>query len=791
MKLSMNWLRDWVNTELSTSELAEHLTLAGLEVEGIEPVAPPGLDAVVAAKILSSEPHPNADRLKICRVDDGSGCELQIVCGAPNARAGMLVPLAPVGARLPGDLRIRKSKIRGVESYGMLCSGQELGMVGSDGLLELDAAGSPGEKLSVALGLDDEILEISLTPNRGDCLSIAGVARDLACVLDTELKVAFNDRPVTAQTSRQLQVRVECAQDCSTYAGRVIEGLNPEAQSPLWMRERLRRSGLRSINPLVDVTNYVLLELGQPMHAFDLDKLQGGLGVRRGRVGETLRLLNEQSIELSADELLITDDSGPVALAGAMGGLGTAVTNATCNVFLESACFAPAAVAGTGRKFKLSSDSLHRYERGVDPDLQLRALERATALLTKIAGGRVGPVVRVGAPFAGRQPVTLRLERLARLLGSAVPADRVRGILGKLGCQVRGNDAELQVTPPSCRYDISIEEDLIEEVARIYGYASLPGRVRHVPQSLRCAVAVSTEDRVRAALVQRAYHEAATLSFVDPEVDKLVSQDLPTLMLDNPMSTALAQMRTTLWSSLLPVWQHNVQRQQPRVRLFELARSYGFDKTGALYEVEQLAGIVSGLAQYEQWGIAKRELDFFDVKGDLEAVLGSCVPGAMLDWRRTEHPALHPGISAALVINGQLAGHLGLLHPARVKALELPAAPYLFELQLSALERGADPVFGPVADFPSVRRDLALLVPDESAVGAMIASVSNGGYPSLERVWVFDLYRDKGLPNGFKSVALGLIFQGKSRTLTDGEVDAVVAGIASGLESEFGARIRD
>lgn len=789
MKISYQWLSEWAKTELSAAQAGEVLTMAGLELDDLEPAAPP-LDGVVVAQIVSAEQHPNADRLRVCSVEAGQDQPLQIVCGAANARAGIKVALATIGTRLPGDFKIKKSKIRGQESFGMLCSGGELGMDETDGIVELPQSLEIGTPLTQALALDDSILDIALTPNRGDCFSVRGVARELACLTGTPYSVAFDASAPEITLSDAPTITIEDGADCRRYAGRIVRGLDRTVATPLWMAERLRRSGLRSINPLVDVTNYVLLELGQPMHAFDLAKLDGGICVRRGRPGETLTLLNEQSIELDEQSLVIADAKAPVALAGAMGGLASAVDDQTTDVLLESACFTPSAVAGTGRRYKLSSDSLQRYERGVDPKLQELALDRATQLLISICGGQAGPAHLEEADAWSAPTIELSPARVQTLLGSAVAPQAMVDILRKLECAVSENGDTLTVNPPSHRYDLADPIDLVEEIARVHGYDNLPGRERRVQVALS-APRADAATRIRRELSARGYHEAVSFSFADAKTDDALNGDvaLEPVVLDNPMSAAMAQMRRSLWASLIPVWKHNAARQQERIRLFELGRKYG--KRGArIEETECVAGLISGLATPEQWALSKRNVDFYDLKADVNALLGDRAQA--LEWSDADlHPALHPGRSASLMLDGERVGVLGEIHPRLKKVLDLPQSPLLFEIQRKILDELRLPQLQQITATPSSRRDLALVVNQSLAAEKFTHFVKKEAGEILREVRVFDVFTGDALPKGCKSVALGLIFQDFSRTLTDEDVDAAIQKLASGLEREFGAQIRD
>ena len=789
MKISYQWLNQWAHTELDAAQAGDVLTMAGLELDGVEAAAP-DLTGVVVAQIISAEKHPDADRLQVCAVDAGQDEPLQIVCGAPNARAGIKVALATIGTRLPGDFKIKKSKIRGQASFGMLCSGGELGMEDTDGIVELAEELTVGTALTAALSLDDTILDIALTPNRGDCFSLRGIARELACLSDTRFAPPFAPPKVDATLNDKPSISIEDAADCRRYAGRILRGLDRSASTPLWMAERLRRSGLRSINPLVDVTNYVLIELGQPMHAFDLGKLNGTVTVRRGRADERMVLLNEQAIDLDSHSLVVADDNGPVALAGAMGGLDSAVDDNTTEVLLESACFTPRAVAGTGRRYKVTSDSLQRFERGVDPELQEFALERASELLLDICGGQAGPVVVEQAASWQAPTIKLSPARVQTLLGTPVDPQAMADMLRKLECSVAINGDEFEVQPPSHRYDLADPIDLVEEIARIHGYDNLPGRERRVEVALT-APRPDAAQRLRAELTARGYHEAISFSFADCKTDDALNgdADATAISLDNPMSAAMAQMRRSLWASLIPVWKHNVARQQERIRLFELGRKYA-KRNGQIEECECIAGLISGLALPEQWDSAKRNVDFYDLKSDVSALLGDNAHA--VQWSsENPHPALHPGRSATLLQGGEVIGVLGEIHPRLKKVLDLPHSPLMFELQRQALEQTQLPEMLPITSTPSSRRDLALLVNQSLAAEKLTQYVNKEAGNILREVRVFDVFTGDALPDGFKSIALGLIFQDFSRTLTDEDVDTAMQKLSSGLEREFGAQIRD
>ncbi len=793
MKISEQWLREWVPTRMSGDALAQRLTMAGLAVEALLPVAPP-LDQVVVGEIVAIAAHPTADRLRVCTVRIGKGRTLTIVCGADNAAVGLLVPVALPGAELPGEMRIARSEIRGVESHGMLCSAKELGLAESaDGLMVLDPGARPGTPLRKVLELDDRQIEFDLTPNRGDCLSVAGLAREVSALTGTSVHVP-RSRPARLRSRRQVRVTVRAGHDCPRYAGRVIEGIDPAAVTPSWMRERLRRSGVRNIHPVVDVTNYVMLELGQPLHAFDLDRLEGGITVRLAKTGETLALLDGSRVNIPEGALLITDGAGPCALAGVMGGLDSAVTAATGSIFLESAYFRPGAIASRARQMGLHTDSSHRFERGVDPQLQRRALERATELILSLAGGRPGPVVEKVASrqMPKRASVGLRAGRVAQLLGAPVPAGQIGLILKRLGMKaVRVADG-WKVTPPSWRFDIAEECDLIEEVARIVGYEKLIPR--RPSARLRAGTATETRvpaDRLRAILVDRDYQEAITYSFVDPALQTLVDPQRRPVLLANPISSDMAAMRTSLWPGLLGAAIHNLNRQQGRVRLFELGRRFLPRDDGTTEEIASLAGIAVGPALPEQWGVAARAVDFFDIKGDVEALLSASGAPSRFRFQPTQHPALHPGQAAELTdTSGQPAGVVGSLHP-RVRAqLGLEHAVFLFEVRLDALESVEVPVFREVSRFPSIRRDLAVVVENHISAQDVLNCVAQVSGKLLANLELFDEYRGEGIDSGRKSLAMGLTLQDSSRTLKEGEVETLMERVVQVLASQLGAWLR-
>jgi phenylalanyl-tRNA synthetase beta chain len=784
MRISLAWLRERANPKAADTELAARLTRAGLECE-VEPGTPAAtLAHVVVGEILDVKPHPQADRLRVCEVDFGGTQAATIVCGAANAREGMKAPVALPGAKLPDGTEIKVSALRGVESAGMLCSAKELGLAEkSDGLLELDAGAKVGQPLARHLGLDAAVLSLELTPNRGDCLSVRGLAREVAAVFAiplTEPPV----KPVAVTSKRRFDVRIDDKKGCPRYAGRVIEGIDPEARTPDWMRERLRRSGIRSLQPVVDVTHYVMLELGQPMHAFDCAKLSGTIRVRRARAGESLKLLDERAYEFTRDDLLIADDAGPLALGGVMGGMPSGVSVATTSIFFESACFDPERVAATGRRLRLPSDALYRFERGVDPSLQRRALERATALVLEICGGQAGSISEAGVATPKAITVKLRQARLNQLLGHEIPAAGVERLLKRLGPGLkRLGKAGWQAAIPPHRYDLRLEVDLIEEVARLYGYERIPAR----PYAAELPPAPVPErrplDLARDRLAARGWQEAITYAFVDQKLEAQLAPGAAAIALDNPIADTLALMRTTLWSGLLPAWRYNQQRQRKRVRLFEVGVCFS-DVNGRVVETEKLALLAAGTAAPEQWGVPARPVDFFDLKAEVEALASG------FGFERGEHPALHPGQTARITAGGKAVGWLGALHPRLVRELDLPEAPVLLELDTAVLAAARLPQPVAPSEFPASRRDLAVVLRDDIPAGVLLEQARAAGGPLLGETGVFDVYRGAGLPNGFKSVALSLIFQDNSRTLTDGEVEAAVQAVTQRLQAQLGATIR-
>ncbi|MDD3529222.1 MAG: phenylalanine--tRNA ligase subunit beta [Gallionellaceae bacterium] len=784
MQFSEAWLRSLVNPKLDTDQLCHLMTMAGLEVEEAVPVAP-AFDQVVVAEILSAEKHPNADRLQVCSVNVGGAEPLQIVCGAPNARAGLKTACAMVGAELPGEFKIKQAKVRSVESFGMLCSARELGISdAAEGIMELPADAAVGLPLRQYLDLDDRLITIKMTPNRGDCLSIQGIAREVAAISGSAAH-PVDCTPVAAELADTLAVEIAAQDACPVYCGRVIRGIDAGARTPDWMVRRLQRGGIRAIHPVVDVTNYVLLELGEPMHAFDLAKVSGAIRVRPASAGERLALLNDQTIELAEGTLVIADGTGPVALAGIMGGAASAVSDTTVDLFLEAAHFTPDNLAGRARAYGLSTDSSHRFERGVDPALPAAAMERATRLILDICGGQAGPVTVVGAAPARRAAIRFRPKRARRLLGMAVDDSEMCAIFVRLGLDMEADGHEWQVTPPSYRFDLAIEVDLIEEIARVKGYDNLPA----VLPSTTAAMTELAEGRrgraeVTARLIDLGWQEVVTYSFIDSKQQAMVASGAEPIALVNPIASQMGVMRGNLMPGLLATLRHNLNHGQERLRIFELGRC--FLGTGSDQQPLRLGGLAYGSARPEQWGEGARAVDFFDVKADMEALIWPLAA----DYAKAEHAALHPGQCARLGLGGRTIGWLGALHPRLVQQLGLSRTPILFELDWDALAARGLPAYRTVSRFPAVRRDLAVVVDGSIAVGDIL-SAARAVLPALvTELALFDVYQGKGVPDGKKSLAFKMLLQDTEKTLTDTEIENAVSEVLAYLSQRFGATLR-
>ena len=846
MKVPYSWLAEWVDVPWSARELGSRLTMAGFELDALEPAAP-AFSQVVVGEIIAAERHPQADKLQVCRVSTGQGEPLQIVCGASNARQGLKTALALVGASLPGGLQIKAAKLRGVESFGMLCSAKELGLAeSSNGIIEFADDAPVGRVVREYLELDDSILELNITANRGDAMSVIGIAREVAALTGkkltwpktsetagarltltgaTVMAGADGSSPtVTVGSDKahgdQFPVVLEAPSACPTFVGCVIRGVDNKATTPLRIRERLRRAGVRSISPVVDVTNYVMLELGQPMHAYDLNKLQGEIRVRFAREGEPITLLDGKTIEASPDVLFITDRAGPVGLAGIMGGQRTAVSADTTDVFFEVAYFTPEAIIGRARRWGLLTDAVQRYERGIDPTQQRRAIERALSLLTSIAGGKPGPVITVQSAEhqPKRAPVRLRRSQLERLLGVSIPGERVTSTLEALQMHVESTAQGWEATPPAYRFDVSIEADLIEEVARIVGFDAIAEQDALVPQRFRAAPEEApTEHTILEALATRGYQEAVTFAFVDPALQSKLFPERTGLMLSNPIASDLSVMRVSLWPGLLRAALENQRRQQDRVRLFEHGARFVVTAEGATLEIDTLAGIACGPRLPEQWGISREmrgPADFYDVKDDLETLLVATGSERSFSFEPATLSCLHPGRAARILRDGREVGFLGELHPSLVRELDFTYSPVLFELDLgrtilAAIPSNAraqqnrpeldfaaalaveKPQHRDISRFPQVRRDIAVVVDESVTLSALADRVRFTASTLLQSLRVFDVYRGAGVESGRKSIALGLIFQDISRTLTDDDVERLMAAIVTDLRESLNAKIRE
>jgi len=787
MKVSESWLREWVNPNIETAELVEQMTMAGLEVDAVDGVAGE-FSKVVVGEIVSIEQHPDADKLRVCQVAGGEEELTQVVCGAPNARAGIKIPFALVGAKLPGDFKIKKAKLRGEASMGMLCAQAELECGDdSDGIWELPLDAPVGSCLREYLNLEDKVIEVDLTPNRSDCLSMQGIARDVG-VLNRVPLTPPQIETVAADNKETVEVSLEAGAACPRYMGRVIRGIDLSKPSPNWMQERLRRAGLRSIDAVVDVTNYVLVELGQPLHAFDLTKLKGSIKVRQSTAGEKLTLLDGQEVELKDDTLLICDGSGPVAIAGIMGGESTAVNAQTTDVFLECAYFDPISIAGRARGYGLHTDASHRYERGVDYELQELALERATALLVDVVGGTVGPasLTQLDEHVPAQRKVNLRRAKILSGLGFDMGDEEVVDILTRLGLHlIENTDDGWIFTVPSYRFDISIEADLLEELARVYGYNRLP------TTSLKADLTILPKNEskiglplVRNQLVSNGFQDTINYSFIEPELQKLFDPAIEPIALQNPISADMSVMRTSLWPGLVQSLLHNVNRQQTRAKLFETGLSFH----SIAEQVPMLAGLMYGSRLPESWNGGDDKVDFFDLKGILESILS--LTSKTFSFSADEHSALHPGQTARVYLEGKAVGWIGALHPQLQQKLGLSQSVYLFEIEQGAVGEAKLPSFEALSKFPEVRRDLAVLLAQETTAESVLTCVKSVAGESLTDLKVFDVYTGKGIDIERKSLALGLTYQHPSRTLTEEEINTSVDAVVQCLKEELGASLR-
>ena len=792
MKISENWLREWVNPSADIQQIANQLTLAGLEVEGIEKIITE-FSGVSVAHIKSVAPHPNSDKLHVCQVDPGDGKLLNIVCGASNARPGMTIALAKVGAKLPDGKAITATEIRDVPSQGMLCSLQELGLAEeAEGIMELPADIVLGTDLRQLIS-NDNIMDISLTPNRGDCLSVAGVARELAVLNNCPVNIpAIAD--LKSENDKQRSVKLNAAEACPHYVGRIIENVDVTKPVPLWMSARLQGSGIRSINAVVDITNYVMLELGQPMHAFDDEKLKGSIQARYAKPGEKLVLLDNQECELTEATLVIADDQQVLAMAGVMGGLDSAVTTTTKTIFLESAYFNPLVISGQARRYGLHTDSSHRFERGVDFTLQAKAIARASHLIVEVCGGSAGPVIEETAVefLPLRNLIDLRSDHITRVLGIDVDVTEVTRILQSLGMRVTGEKDELKVLPPPYRFDINIEVDLIEEIARITGYDAIQEQALQASSRFyENPPEYSQLQKNRRLLVHRGYQEAITYSFADKKLQQVITPEIEAIELANPIAADMSVMRTSIWPGLLQTLLYNVNRQQLRVRLFESGLIY--HKTGGeISQIPVIGGLIYGNIYNKQWDINDTPCDYFDIKGDVEEILRiSGINPEDAEFRRGNHPALHPGQSATIFFENQPIGHAGAIHPVIQSSLDLVQTPYVFELHVQCISKKIAAKYRKISKFPTVKRDISIVIGAEITMQQVLNCIRKAGSETLINLELFDVYQGEGIDLGKKSVALGLTFQGSSSTLTDEDVEANMGEILSRLRSEVGGVLRE
>lgn len=795
MKFSESWLREWVNPAISRDELTHQITMAGLEVDDVIAVAG-DFSGVVVGEVVECGQHPDADKLRVTKVNVGGEELLDIVCGAPNCRQGLKVAVAVVGAVLPGDFKIKKAKLRGQPSHGMLCSYGELGIeIESDGIIELPLDAPIGTDIREYLQLNDVIIDVDLTANRADCLGMVGLAREVG-VLNRLNVTEPSWEAANVSSERRVEIDVANPEACPRYLGRVVSNVNVKAQTPDWMVEKLRRSGIRSIDPIVDITNYVLVEFGQPMHAFDLDKIDGGIKVRLGNGEEKLTLLDGNEITVPADTLVIADNSQALALAGVFGGEASGVSEQTRDIMLECAFFAPLAIMGKARRLGLHTDSSHRFERGVDPELQHKAMDRATRLVLDICGGEAGPVVEAKseAHLPKAADIKLRRSKLDKLLGHQIGDADVEEILTRLGFQVEKQGSDWQVKTATYRFDMAIEEDLIEEVARIYGYNNIPNTAPLAHLSMTDHKESDLKlSRVRAMLVARDFQEAVTYSFVDPKLQKLVHPDSEAMVLPNPISSEMSAMRLSMFTGLLNAVGYNQARQQTRVRLFETGLRFIPDAQAesGVRQQAMLGAVIAGPQSDEHWSMESKTVDFFDLKGDLEAIIGLTVSEAEFSFKGAQHPAMHPGQCAEILRNDRVIGYIGAVHPSLEKPFGLNGKTIVFELELDALLQAKLPQAQAVSKFPANRRDIAIVVDEEVAAGDVMTLIRKVGENQLVGLNLFDVYRGKGVEQGKKSLAIALTLQDNTRTLEEKEIAEMVDTVVSALKSEFNASLRD
>ena len=795
MKFSESWLREWVNPAISRDDLSHQITMAGLEVDGVDAVAA-DFSGVFVGEVVECGQHPDADKLRVTKVNVGGDALLDIVCGAPNCRLGLKVAVATVGAVLPGDFKIKKAKLRGQPSEGMLCSYSELGIdIESDGIIELPLDAPIGTDIREYLDLNDAVIDVDLTSNRADCLGMAGLAREVGVLNRAEVSEPSWEAVVPA-TEQGIDISLSAPDGCPRYLGRVVRNVNVKAKSPEWMKEKLRRSGIRSIDPIVDITNYVLIEFGQPMHAFDLAKIDGKIEVRYGNGEEKLTLLDGSEITVPNDTLVIADNSKALALAGVFGGEYSGVGEETQDILLECAFFAPLAIMGKARKLGLHTDSSHRFERGVDPELQHKVMDRATRLVLDICGGEAGPVCEAKADefLPKAKQIVLRRAKLDKTLGHVIPDSDVVEILSRLGFAVQAEAGLWQVTTATYRFDMAIEEDLIEEVARIYGYNNIPNKapIAALRMSDHKEAAISLK-KVRGLLVARGFQEAVTYSFVDPKLQQLVHPGEKAMILPNPISSEMSAMRLSMFTGLLNAVGYNQARQQGRVRLFETGLRFVPDANAesGVRQQAMLGAVIAGPQSDEHWSMESKTVDFFDLKGDLEAIIGLTVAGTEFSFRRATHSALHPGQCAEILRNDRVIGYIGAVHPTLEKPFGLNGKTIVFELELDALLTANLPAAQAVSRFPANRRDIAVVVDETVAAADVIKVIRKVGENQLVGVNLFDVYQGKGVEPGKKSLAIALTLQDNTRTLEEKEIAEAVETVVSALKSEFNASLRD
>ena len=795
MKFSESWLREWINPEISSEMLADQLTMAGLEVDDVEKVAG-DFTGVVIGKVVECKQHPNADKLRVTKVDIGKDELLDIVCGAPNCRQGLMVACATVGAVLPGDFKIKSAKLRGEPSEGMLCSYSELGITDDhNGIIELPDNAPLGKDIREYLNLNDVMIDISVTPNRADCFGIVGVARDISAVNNIPMK-EFKIANVPATISDTLSIQIDVPKAAPRYLGRVIKNININAATPLWMKEKLRRGGIRSVDAVVDITNYVLLELGHPMHAFDLDQIEKGIIVRYAHQDEEMTLLNGNEVKLNDNTLVIADHKKVLAIAGIMGGEKSSVTQSTKDIFLEAAFFAPLAITGKAREYGLHTEASHRYERGVDPALQFVAMERATQLLVDICGGEVGPVIEVTNQNELPSQATIKLcrNKIDRIIGYTIETQKITDILVRLGCEVEYQNDTWIIKSPSWRFDLQIEEDLVEEVARIYGYNNIPNANMKIESVMQPKPeSIISLRRIKDLLVDRGYQEAVTYSFVDPKVQHILHPNEPTITLPNPISSEMSVMRLSLWSGLLDAVLYNQNRQQSRLRLFETGLRFIPDEK-CEFGVRQefmLSGIITGNLYEDHWQLPKKSVDFYDLKGDLEAIFSLLGCDEQVQFNRSELSALHPGQSAVINLNDEVIGYFGVLHPEIEKKLSLNSKTLVFEINLAKINFKKVPVAQDLSKYPSNKRDIAIIVSNTIPAAEIISVCKQAGGEQLIKVNLFDVYQGDNINEVQKSLAISLILQDKSRTLEEEDITNIVSKCVTALQNRFKALLRE